>query len=149
MKKRLLCVLSVLLFGPALRAESTGEILTCPANPEKGFQWGYALYLPKVMDTSKKLPMLLIMTDTPAADTAEKAKEQTLERLRRERSEHLVSDGLGVPLVVPMVPRLNKFYTHALSRAVLVSQDEKFKRLDLQVLNMLKIVVLILLQLIN
>ena len=74
MKKQILCVLSVLFFGAALRAESTGEILTFPANPDKGFHWGYALYLPKTMDTSKKLPMVLMMTDVGITNSVEETE---------------------------------------------------------------------------
>ena len=138
MKKLIFCVLSVLLFAPALRAESTGEILTFPANPQKGFHWGYALYLPKTMDTSKKLPMLLIMGNTGRADTVEGTEKTILERLPYQSDEGPVADALGVPLIMPMVQRQKNFYTHALSRAVMVSKDEKFKRLDVQVLNMIK-----------
>lgn len=138
MKKLIFCVLSVLLFGPALRAESAGEILTFPANPQRGFHWGYALYLPKTMDTSKKLPMLLIMGNTGRIDTAEGTEKTILERLPYQSDEGPVADALGVPLIMPMVQRQKNFYTHALSRAVLISKDEKFKRLDLQVLNMIK-----------
>ena len=139
MKKIVFTVLCLLVFPAALRAESTGEILTFPANPEKGFHWGYALYLPKTMDTSKKLPMVLMMTDVGITNSAEETEKDTLYRLRHELSEYPVADELGVPLIMPMVqrPRVG-FYTHALSRAVFVSQDEKFKRLDLQVLDMIK-----------
>ncbi len=138
MKKLLCCVALLFCFGPALRAESTGEILTFPANPAKGFHWGYALYLPKTLDTSKKLPMVLMMTDVGITNSVEETQKETLYRLRHERSEYPVADELGVPLIMPMVQRPRGFYTHALSRAVLVSQDEKFKQLDLQVLNMIK-----------
>ena len=139
MKKIILCVLSVLLFTPALRAESTGEILTFPANPKKGFHWGYALYLPQTMDTSKKLPMVLIMGNTGRTDLSEgKTEKAILERVRYQRDEGPLAYSLGVPLVMPMVPRLDNFYTHALARAVFISQDEKFERLDLQILNMIK-----------
>lgn len=121
-----------------LCAQSQGEILTFPANPKKGFQWEYALYLPPGMDTSQKLPLLLIMTDCGITDTAEEAKQKTLERLRYELSEYPVADALGVPLVMPIVQRPEDLYTHDLSRAVFTSQDEKFKRLDEQVLHMLQ-----------
>ncbi len=142
MKKLIFCVLSVLLFGPALRAESTGEILTFPANPQKGFHWGYALYLPTTMDTSKKLPMLFEMNNVGATSSAKEAEERTLEELRTNRFVYRIPDGLGVPMLMPLVQRENRgdpiLYTHDLNRAVFVSQEEKLKRLDLQVLNMMK-----------
>lgn len=122
----------------AVHAESTGEILMFPANPAKGFHWGYYLYLPTTMDTSKKLPILLIMTDCGVTDTVKETEEQTLFRLRHERSEYPIADELGVPLVMPIIQRSEMLYTQALSRVVFISQEEPFKRLDLQVLNMLE-----------
>ena len=138
MKKLILCVLSVLLFGPALRANSTEEILTIPANPKKGFHWGYALYLPTTINSAKTLPILLIMGNTGRIANAEEAKKTILERLPYQSDEGPVAKSLGVPLVMPIIPRQENFYTHALSRAVMVSKDTNFERLDLQVLNMVK-----------
>lgn len=138
MKKVFLLVLILFGFFSVLRAESTGEILTFPANPAKGFHWGYALYLPRTIDTSKKLPILLIMTDCGVTDTVKETEEKTLFRLRHERSEYPIADELGVPLVMPIIQRSKMLYTQALSRAVFVSQEEPFKRLDLQVLKMLE-----------
>ena len=128
----------MLLCCTGLCAKSTGEIVVVPANPDKGFYWEYALYLPETMDKSKKLPVLLIMTDCGVTNSVEETKKETLFRLQYERSEYPVADELGVPLVMPIVQRPSGFYTHDLSRAVLVSQEESFKRLDLQVLNMLE-----------
>lgn len=138
MKKIILYCLCLLFLCTGLKAQSTGEILTISANPEEGFYWGYALYLPQTLDTSKKLPVLLIMANTGQVSSVEETEKTTLFRLRHELSEYSVADELGVPLVVPIVPRLENFYTHDLSRIVLVSQEESFKRLDLQVLNMLQ-----------
>lgn len=138
--KKLLCCVFLLLSVLTLRAESTGEILTFPANPEKGFHWGYALYLPKDMDTSKKLPMLLIMNNSGRADSVEEAEQKALKHLRSW--EHEFADNLKVPLLMPLVQRQYRgeppLYSHELNRAVFVSQEESFRRLDLQVLRMLQ-----------
>lgn len=138
MKKIIISCLFILSCYVGLHAQSTGEILTFPPSPEKGFFWGYALYLPKTMNTSHKLPILLIMTDCGVTDSIQETEEKTLFRLRHELSEYPIADELGVPLVMPIVQRPEDFYTHALSRAVFTSQEEPFKRLDLQVLNMLR-----------
>ena len=138
MKKLLLCVLFVLLFGLALRAESTGEILTFPANPEKGFQWGYALYLPKVMDTSKKLPILLTMNNEDVEDSAEELEKQVREDLRHNYSQYGIADGVGVPMLVPLLLQEKEpFHTRQLNRAVFKLQEGPFAHLDKQVLAML------------
>ena len=142
MKKLILCVLTVLLFGPALRAESTGEILTFPANPEKGFHWGYALYLPRAVNKSKKLPILFEMNNVGITSTEKEAEERTLHELRNNSFVYQIPDGLGLPMLMPLVQRENRgdpeLYTHDLNRAVFVSQEEKLKHLDVQVLNMIK-----------
>lgn len=138
MKKLILCALSILFFSPALRAEPDGEILSIPANPKKGFNWGYALYLPTTINSAKTLPMLLIMGNTGRIANAEETEKTILRRLPYQSNEGPVAKSLGVPLVMPMVPRQEDFYTHALSRAVMVSKDKNFKRLDLQVLNIIK-----------
>ncbi len=139
MKKYILCVLTVLLFGPALRAESTGEILTFPANPQKGFHWGYALYLPKTIDTSKKLPILLTMNDSGVFKSLEKLEEKTRERLVRNDHERQIADGVGVPMLIPLVQRVSEaFNTHDFNRAIFISKEPSLKQLDKQVLYMLQ-----------
>ena len=142
MKKLLCCVLLLLVSVSALRAESTGEILTFPANPAKGFHWGYALYLPEHMDTSKKLPILLEMNNIGVTSSVQETQERTLHELRQNTFVYGIPDGVGVPMVMPLVQRENRgdpiLYTHDFNRAVFVSQEEKLKRLDLQVLAMVK-----------
>jgi len=139
MKKLIFCVLSVLLFSPALRAESTGEILTFPANPEKGFHWGYMLYLPQTMDTSKKLPILLTMNDSGVFNSLEQLTDKTLARLERNDHERQIADGVGVPMLIPLVLReRGAVNTHDFNRAVFTSQEPMLKKLDEQVLRMLQ-----------
>ena len=63
MKKLIFTLICCLVFVSVSYAKSTGEILVFPANPAKGFQWGYALYLPTTMNTSARLPILLTMNN--------------------------------------------------------------------------------------
>lgn len=136
--KKLLCCVFLLLSVSAVRAESTGEILTFPANPEKGFHWGYALYLPKDMDTSKKLPLLLTMTNEDVEDSVAKLEEETIRQLRRNYSQYGIADGAGVPMLVPLILQAHSpLHTHQLNRAVFTLQDGPFAHLDEQVLAML------------
>lgn len=138
MKKLILCVLTVLLFGAALRAESTGEILTFPANPEKGFHWGYALYLPTTMDTSKKLPILFEMNNEDVENSVEELEETVKNDLRDNGNYYKFADKLGVPLLVPLLLQDKEpFHTRQLNRAVFKLQDGPFAHLDKQVLAML------------
>lgn len=144
MKKIFLFVFVFFGFFSVSRGEATGEIITFPANPAKGFQWGYALYLPTTMDTSRKLPLLLQMNNSGYTKSVEEAEQKALRELRNNGYYYRTSDELGVPLLLPLVQRFapvdseQPFYTHELNRATFISQDEKIKRLDLQVLAMLK-----------
>ena len=64
MKKFLLFIVFYISLLPLLSAKGAeGEILTFPANSKAGFEWGYLLYLPKDIDTSKKLPILFTMNN--------------------------------------------------------------------------------------
>ena len=139
MKKLLCCIALLFCFGAVLRAESTGEILTFPANPDKGFHWGYALYLPKTMDTSKKLPILFTMNDSGASENMQEAEQRTLERFSTNQHEKQIADGVGVPLLMPIIQRVRgEIDSHEWNRAVFVMQEGPLKRLDLQVFAMLQ-----------
>ncbi len=139
--KKLLCCVILLFCFTTVHAESTGEILTFPANPAKGFHWGYALYLPKTLDASQKLPILFEMNNMGVTSSVEQTKEKVLSEIRHNSFVHKIPDGVGVPMLMPFVQRENRgnplLYTHELNRAVFVSQEEKLKRLDLQVLLMI------------
>ncbi len=138
MKKLLCCMALLFCFGPALRAESAGEILTFPANPDKGFHWGYALYLPKTMDTSKKLPILLTMNNEDVENSVEELEKQVRRDMRRNYSQYGIADGVGVPMLIPLVLQDKEpFHTRQLNRAVFKLQDGPFAHLDQQVLAML------------
>lgn len=139
MKKILLTLLALLGVFSSLYAQSTGEILTFPANPAKGFNWGYVLYLPKDMDTSKKLPILFTMNDSGSFNTLEELVEATRERMNNNEHERQIADGVGVPMLIPLVLRVNgAVNAHEWNRAVFIMQDGPLKRLDLQVLAMLQ-----------
>lgn len=130
-------VASVVYAAP--RVESAGEILIFPANAQKGFNWGYALYLPQTMDTTQKLPILLTMNNEDISDSSEKLEEAVRVQLRRNYSEYGIADGVGVPLLMPLVLQgTNGQHTHQLNRAVLKIKDGPLTRLDLQVLAMLE-----------
>ena len=149
MKKIVLAVF--LFFSTVLRAfavPATGEIIEMPAKPEKGFQWGYVLYLPQNMDTSKPLPILFVMNDNGYYKTQEENIKSVLARFQSPSGdwvEYGIADGVGVPMVMPMVLREELpqnepqfLYSHELNRAIFVLKDGPFARLDLQVLAMLK-----------
>ncbi len=139
MKKFLVFIAFVLSVMPLLFAKgANGEILTFPANSKAGFQWGYLLYLPKDIDTSKKLPILFIMNNSGAAKDIEEMEKKSLYRIESNQYEPKLADSLKVPLLMPLVLRSKEgnLYSHEFNRVTFLSQDPKYKHLDLQVLSM-------------
>ena len=138
MKKILLTLLALLGVFSSLYAQSTGEILTFPANPGKGFNWGYVLYLPKTMDTSKKLPILFTMNNEDEEDSEEELVKKVIKDLRHNYSQYGIADGVGVPMLVPLLLQDKEpFHTRQLNRAVFKLQEGPFAHLDRQMLAML------------
>lgn len=139
MKKIFLHVLFLVGISLPLQAQSTGEILTFPKNPQKGFEWGYALYLPQEMDTSKPLPILLTMNNEDVEDSLEELEQEVLRALRKNYSLYGIADGVHVPLLVPLVLQgKGLLHTHQINRATFVTQEGPFARLDEQILAMLQ-----------
>ena len=121
------------------RAKSTGEILTFPANPAKGFQWGYALYLPPTMNVSARLPILLTMNNEDEEESLVKFEEENLNSLRNNYSQYGIADGVGVPMLVPLIMNgKSPLHGHQLNREVFKLSQGPFAHLDRQVLAMLK-----------
>ncbi len=139
MKKLIFTLICCLVFVSISHAKSTGEILTFPANPAKGFQWGYALYLPKTIDTSKKLPILLTMNNEEEEESVAKFERDNLDSLRSNYSQYGIADGVGVPMLVPLIMNgKSPLHGRQLNREVFKLEQGPFARLDRQVLAMLK-----------
>ena len=146
MKKGFL--LFVLLFSSFLRAFATpqaaGKIIQIPANPKAGFQWDYVLYIPQHIDMSKPLQLLFVMNNNRHYKTQEENEKSVLNRFQTRAGELVewgIADGVGVPMVMPMVLRNKQdepIYSHKLNRATFILKEGPYARLDLQVLSMLK-----------
>ena len=119
--------------GPALhRCEvSTQEH---PAVPAKGFHWPYLVYLPKELRGSR---MLVAPNSTGfRTDELELLRTAASCEVRRQTA---LADRLGVPLLVPLFPRpaTDDLYLHALTRSSLEAKEERFQRVDLQLIAMI------------
>ena len=140
--KKFLFFLAFFIFSlPLLYAKGAeGEILTFPANSKAGFEWGYLLYLPKDIDTSKKLPILFTMNNSGAVDTVEEMEKRTMDEIENNRIVYEIPDALNVPMLMPFVLRKrgSNLDPHNFNRVAFLSQDQKYKRMDLQVLAMVK-----------
>ena len=139
MKKFLLFIVFYISLLPLLSAKGAeGEILTFPVNSKAGFEWGYLLYIPKTVDTSKKLPVLFTMNDSGIYDSIEKLESATRARFGHMNEDYIAYE-VGVPMVIPLINRTKgEVNSHDYNRAVFVIQEGPLRRLDLQIMAMLK-----------
>lgn len=105
-----------------------------PADPSKGFHWDYLLFTP---DKVTENHILVIPNNSGSISDnlhfhKEKAKQLILWKSK-------LAEELGVPLLVPIFPRSkDNLYTHALDRGTILTEAHDLKRLDLQLIAMLK-----------
>lgn len=104
--------------------------------PDEGFNWDYILYVPDQIQHNK----LLVAPNNSGIVSdnydihIEKAK--SLIKFKAELAENL-----GVPLLVPVFPRPRKdddIYTHALDRNSIYTEIVELKRLDNQLISIIK-----------
>lgn len=108
-----------------------------PAKPAQGFHWPYYMYVPKNVRTTH----VLVAPNNTGAATAD------LAWLRASAGDQLneqvkLAERLGAPLLIPMFPRPalanDNLYLHALTRASMKAKQAAYKRVDLQLLAMLR-----------
>lgn len=110
-----------------------------PASPSMGFHWPYLLFFPKEI----KYPCLLVVPNNTgfAVEDADMLRASATCEIQKQSA---LAERLGCPLLVPMFPRPStpseegNLYLHALSRASLQAQTKAWKRVDLQLLNMIQ-----------
>ncbi len=104
--------------------------------PEDEFHWPYLLFEPEVINKNR---LLVIPNNTGFASDIERIHEEKAKNeILRGRE---LAEQLGVPLLVPIFPRPKadwKVYTHALDRDTLLIDRIELRRLDLQLIEMIK-----------
>lgn len=103
-----------------------------PADPAKGFMWEYLLYVPNTVTQGN---ILVVPNNTGFSSDSINIHREEAKKLIIEESE--LADALGVPLLVPVFPRSEEMYTHALDRATMLTGDEGLERIDLQLIAMI------------
>jgi hypothetical protein len=102
------------------------------AQPEKGFNWPYLLYVP---ETARSSALLLVEPNNSGVPSDDFAfHEGMAESFLNIRSPF--SYVLKAPLLVPIFPRYKDLYTQALDRSALLTQKENLVRIDLQLIAM-------------
>lgn len=107
------------------------------ADPAKGFQWPYYLYVPSTIESSH---ILVITNNTAYASDDFSVHDQAAQSLVGWQKD--LAKFLGCPLLVPAFPRPNDYneagYTHALDEVSLAATSTVYHRLDLQLIAMIE-----------
>lgn len=117
------------------------SLLIIEKNTAKGFHSDYLLFVPKGTPVNKKNFLLVepnntgLLSDSMAVHKTAAVKLATVSSVGNN-----IATELKIPLLVPVFPRPASqplMYTHALDRDVMMEEDPKYKRLDLQLLAMI------------
>ncbi|CAN5330790.1 hypothetical protein BH10PLA2_BH10PLA2_34280 [soil metagenome] len=118
--------------------QQAAKTIVVPASPGNGFNFPYLLRIPTTLLSGSSTVLLVEPNNSgrtsdnldvhlrAAKDLAEKAVGADLSRR------------LQVPLLVPVFPRPKDLYTHILNRRTLETNKEGLRRLDLQLLAMIR-----------
>ena len=117
-------------------------LLVIRKQPAKGFHHEYILFIPKGTPIIKRTVLLVEPNNTGAiSDSIEVHKNAAIHLASRSSVGNNVSTELKIPLLVPIFPRPAAkplMYTHALDRDAMLEKSTTLKRLDLQLLAMIK-----------
>ncbi len=135
MARRVLLALVVTL-SPGTSGAAFAQISKIPANPQKGFQWPYYLYIPA---TITRPTILLVEPNNTGTvnDDVSVHDQAAFDELNKWR---LRGDILGSPYLIPTFPRPEtnwQVYTQALDRDTLLTNLPGLVRIDLQLIAMI------------
>jgi hypothetical protein len=118
------------------------DLIIIKGNPSKGFNNSYILFIPKGVEKNK-LTRLLVETNNTGklSDSISLHKRYAISLASESSVGNNISTELKIPLLVPIFPRPASkplVYTHALDRDVVFEKSKKLKRIDLQLIAMIR-----------
>ena len=106
-----------------------------------GFNFPYFLHMPKATPTDQPVRLFVEPNNTGTSSDDFKVHRERARRLASSGYPKRFADKLSVPLLIPVFPRPQRIwraYTHALDRDTLLIEEEPLKRIDLQLIAMIK-----------
>ncbi|WP_291116181.1 hypothetical protein [Flavobacterium sp. UBA6135] len=117
------------------------SLIIVTKQPHKGFHHDYIIFIPKGTSLNTTTVLLVEPNNTgKITDSIEIHKEAAIRLASVSSVGNNCATELKIPLLVPVFPRPASqplLYTHALDRDVLLNQTPEYKRLDLQLLEMI------------
>lgn len=122
---------------------SSTEIIKIEAQPKKGFLYPYYLYVPAALhqaDAQKQThSFIVIPNNTGILDDDLAVHEEKVKKMMPQVGAALSK--LNAVVLTPVFPRPAKdatIYTHSLDRDVMLTDKKEYRRLDLQLIAMIK-----------
>jgi len=118
----------------------TDTMMKFNAKPESGFNFDYLIFLPKGTPLNTTTYLMVETNNSGLNDTMKHHLKGALYAAANGVASY-VARRLHLPLLVPVFPRSAThwtYYTHALDRDVLLTQEFGIERLDLQLLAMVE-----------
>lgn len=130
------------IIGKDRKELTVGNYLVYKPDVNKGFNFGYILYIPN--DVRQDSTLIIEGANTRnASDTLEKGIQDV-----QNQVFHFSTIGqqlayqLHLPFMMPLIPRIvlkdHNLYTHMLTSEVFNLKDELFERIDIQLVNMIE-----------
>lgn len=132
-------------FNEKNNLKSGGLLYRIPANPKNGFNFEYLLFIPNGINSNTSLILESMNYITCKTENPQEKIEYMYELYKSFRNPlHYCNQKSLFPIVYPLIPRyfdenLNEeIYLNMLSSNSFHVTNELFKRVDLQIINMLK-----------
>lgn len=121
---------------------NTAHILVVEPCLEKGFNFGYMLYLPNEIENGSIIFVKSANSGFKKGNLEDAKKAIFDSSLNTEDFAYTFSREYCFPVLRPLIPRICKdsksLYTHSLSSGTYFTDDELFKNIDIQLINMIK-----------
>lgn len=111
------------------------------ADAKKGFHFPYYLFVPKGIEPAADRRLFVETNNTGTASDDFQVHDDAAARLVRDSYATRIARELGTPLLVPVFPRPRdqwQAYTHSLDEDTLLIASGPLKRIDLQLIRMIR-----------
>lgn len=128
----------VISIKPKLKEDTTYYY---KANPQKGFNFDYVIYIPKGIDTNKINTLLVESNNSGLSDSLAHHIESVKRAAELRSVGNFVARKLSIPFLMPVIPRTKKrwqVYTHAYDSDTFNEKNTDLERIDLQILNIVQ-----------
>lgn len=116
-------------------------IIKIEANPKQGFNYPYYLRIPKNLNKNDLQHLLVETNNTGVNDTLQFHEKEAYLQIKRNSLGSSICHNLKIPFLMPAFPRPQKewnIYTHAFDGDAAKIENGDMKRLDLQLIAMIK-----------